>query len=123
MNERNYPEEVTCGICGIPIPSSIVSPTHPLFGTIDHVRPKGKGGEDISENRQPAHRICNLIKGCDELDDLIRVRCREAVKSVFPVTRAVPPTKRYRKAYKALGIEIEVEGEEFRFGGDESAEA
>lgn len=52
-----------CHICGLYIPDCIVSPDHPLFGTIDHVVPRSTGGKDIRRNRKPAHRWCNARKG------------------------------------------------------------
>lgn len=52
-----------CSICGLRIPDSIVSPEHPLFGTVDHVIPKAKGGLNVLANRRAAHRMCNWHKG------------------------------------------------------------
>lgn len=52
-----------CHLCTLPIPEEIVSHLHPLFGTIDHIIPLSRGGPDITENRAPAHRVCNQIKG------------------------------------------------------------
>lgn len=51
-----------CAICGLRIPETIVSPEHPLFGTVDHVVPKSKGGTNAVANRRPAHRWCNGFK-------------------------------------------------------------
>lgn len=52
-----------CSICGLVIPDCIVTSTHPLYGTIDHVIPLSKGGRNILANRRPAHRWCNNHKG------------------------------------------------------------
>lgn len=52
-----------CHICGLLIPPQIVSSTHDLFGTIDHVIPRSLGGANNVENRLPAHRFCNRAKG------------------------------------------------------------
>lgn len=52
-----------CSICGLRIPNYIVSSSHPLFGTIDHVIPLSRGGKDKAANRKPAHKMCNKMKG------------------------------------------------------------
>ncbi len=52
-----------CSLCGLRIPNYIASPQHPLFGTIDHVVPLSRGGKDRAANRQPAHNLCNRMKG------------------------------------------------------------
>jgi hypothetical protein len=44
-----------CKICGMDCA--------PDVGTIDHVIPLSKGGEDSFENQQWAHRLCNVRKG------------------------------------------------------------
>jgi hypothetical protein len=59
---REYGTGIACHICGLPIPSDIVSANHPLFGTIDHILPKCAGGTDKAANRAPAHRWCNQRK-------------------------------------------------------------
>ena len=45
-----------CGICGKPI-------TDMKDCTIDHIKPRAKGGTTTIENCQLAHRECNLKKG------------------------------------------------------------
>ena len=50
-------------LCGLPIPDDIVSPAHPLFGTVDHTIPRSRSGPDTLHNRGPAHRLCNQEKG------------------------------------------------------------
>lgn len=52
-----------CSLCGLRIPNYIVSSSHPLFGTIDHVIPLSRGGRDNAANRKPAHNLCNQMKG------------------------------------------------------------
>lgn len=52
-----------CHICGLRIPGNIVSFVHPLFGTVDHVVPRSKGGKNVLANRRPAHHLCNSSKG------------------------------------------------------------
>lgn len=56
-----------CSICGLLIPDCIVSATHPLYGTIDHVIPLAAGGNNVLSNRRPAHRWCNERKA-DRID-------------------------------------------------------
>jgi len=51
-----------CALCGLPIPDEVVSREHPLYGTVDHLIPKGKGGSNALTNRVAAHRHCNLQK-------------------------------------------------------------
>lgn len=50
---------VVCGICEKPILK-----THGNMGiSVDHIKPKSLGGTGESQNLQPAHSICNRIKG------------------------------------------------------------
>jgi HNH endonuclease len=57
-----------CYLCGLPIPNEIVSPSHPLFGTIDHIIPRSRNGPEATFNRVPAHRLCNSRKGDQVID-------------------------------------------------------
>jgi 5-methylcytosine-specific restriction endonuclease McrA len=57
-----------CYLCGLPIPAEIVSPSHPLFETVDHVIPVSRNDRDMVRNRAPAHRVCNLAKGNGMID-------------------------------------------------------
>jgi hypothetical protein len=52
-----------CYLCGLPIPEEVVSPTHPLFGTVDHIVARKRNGSDAPYNLAPAHRVCNTTKG------------------------------------------------------------
>jgi 5-methylcytosine-specific restriction endonuclease McrA len=52
-----------CYLCGLFIPTKIVSSVHPLFGTVDHVVARSRNGADAFYNRYPAHRVCNRSKG------------------------------------------------------------
>ena len=61
-------DPATCCLCGFLIPNNIVSPSHPLFGTIDHIIPTSRGGPDSVFNRAPAHRLCNERKGDQIID-------------------------------------------------------
>lgn len=47
---------VTCGICDFPIIRNSDL-------TVDHVLPKMLGGKDRVYNFQPAHHVCNQVKG------------------------------------------------------------
>lgn len=55
---RNSPE---CGICREPIDYSLPY-LHPLSFVVDHIIPLNRGGKDILENKQAAHRGCNRAK-------------------------------------------------------------
>lgn len=50
-----------CGICEQPIDYSLPH-TDPMSYVVDHVIPWAKGGPDTLENKQAAHRRCNLAK-------------------------------------------------------------
>ena len=52
-----------CYLCGLAIPDQVVSRSHPLFGTVDHVIASSRGGTDAIWNRAPAHLVCNREKG------------------------------------------------------------
>ena len=84
-----------CYLCGFPIPEEIVSPRHPLFGTVDHVVPRSRDGSDAAYNRAPAHRLCNQRKGNGMVDPQefaieLRGRVLPLLKSMgWRVTRRV----------------------------------
>lgn len=96
-----------CVLCGLPIPHDIVSKTHPLAGTVEHLRPRSRGGDNILANRFPAHRLCNEAKGNASrwtTDDIGAVRQKVVpllkkygvpIKAKPPMTMLVPfqPTK------------------------------
>ncbi len=50
-----------CGICGKEIDLSLKYP-NPLCFTYDHIFPVSKGGNNLLENIQPAHFLCNCVK-------------------------------------------------------------
>lgn len=56
-----------CGICGAEIDYSLPH-LDPLSYVVDHVIPINRGGLDILENKQAAHRSCNRGKS-DKLAD------------------------------------------------------
>lgn len=72
-----------CHICGLVIPDSVTSRTHGLFGTVDHVIPRSKGGRNILTNRRAAHRLCNMVKGNKPLEALDRVGLQGVVKGML----------------------------------------
>lgn len=50
-----------CGICGEPIDYDLPH-LDPGEFTVDHIVPLAKGGLDVIENKQAAHRLCNRLK-------------------------------------------------------------
>jgi 5-methylcytosine-specific restriction endonuclease McrA len=54
-----------CGICGNAIDRARRWPD-PWSVTLDHIRPVSHSGEHSRDNLQPAHWICNVIKGNSE---------------------------------------------------------
>lgn len=50
-----------CAICGQPVDKTLKYP-HPMSPTVDHIIPVSKGGSDVLENLQLAHRRCNRLK-------------------------------------------------------------
>lgn len=71
-SKKSLPFTGWCHICGLMIPNDIVSPDHHLYGTVDHVTPRSKGGRESFDNRLPAHRICNIIKGNKDIQTIDR---------------------------------------------------
>ncbi len=56
-----------CAICGSEIDYTLRSPDPKSF-VVDHIIPIARGGPDILENKQAAHRDCNRTKS-DKLPD------------------------------------------------------
>jgi len=57
-----------CALCGEPMPAHRFETPHATVWkkqrpTIDHIRPRAKGGSDAPENLQLAHAACNRRKG------------------------------------------------------------
>lgn len=57
-----------CAICGAPMPRHRFEVAHSRLWakqrpTLDHIRPRAKGGSDAPENLQLAHALCNKKKG------------------------------------------------------------
>jgi hypothetical protein len=103
MSKEYYTGKVTCHICRLPIPQGIVSNVHPLFGTVDHIRPMALGGLDVPGNRAPAHRLCNLNKSSrSSLPDDLRNECRSKVYEEFARLKNAQPLRRRAKGIKKL---------------------
>ena len=62
---RNKPP---CGICGHEIDYELPY-LHPLSYVVDHIIPINKGGEDVIENKQAAHRACNRAKSDNLIEE------------------------------------------------------
>ncbi len=54
-------EVILCGICEKPILKD--PPSVKLMFTVDHILPRALGGRSRMDNMQPAHQICNVMKG------------------------------------------------------------
>lgn len=57
-----------CGLCGRAMLRNRFEAPHARVwakqrATVDHIRPKSKGGSDARENLQLTHARCNKIKG------------------------------------------------------------
>lgn len=93
-----------CHICGLKIDPGLVDPNHPLFLTVDHVKPKSMGGSDHASNRKPAHRICNNFRGTRNITEALRIICRELVgnsqHSVNYPKRSLPPKPEKWRVYR-----------------------
>lgn len=55
-------DEPPCGICGQPIEYNAPH-LDPGEFTVDHIVPIAQGGTDTLDNKQAAHRRCNIILG------------------------------------------------------------
>lgn len=51
-----------CWLCNEPIDLTITDQYDPRYGTIDHVIPFSKGGNDSPSNLRPSHRGCNISR-------------------------------------------------------------
>jgi hypothetical protein len=93
--EKNnfYKGNVRCWLCGYPIPRDIVNMSHPLFGTIDHIIPKSKGGTDCRDNRAPSHFLCNQIHADKPVDQVLKDTCRHLIKDYIAKLKPKKKTK------------------------------
>lgn len=88
-----FKQNTHCHICKGIIPHWIVSPVHPLFGTIDHIIPLANGGTNTADNRAPAHRMCNMHKSNRELTEEMRVKLRRVVCEMLKLEKAKFPVQ------------------------------
>lgn len=63
--------EPVCYMCGNPIDYQ-AGPQHPESYVVDHVTPLEKGGADTIDNKRPAHRKCNSLKGTRIVAPVVR---------------------------------------------------
>jgi 5-methylcytosine-specific restriction endonuclease McrA len=54
-------DKPVCGICDEPIDYTLPH-LNPGAFVADHIVPLNKGGLDVIENKQAAHRLCNRLK-------------------------------------------------------------
>jgi HNH endonuclease len=95
-----------CSLCGLAIPQEIVSPSHPLFGTIDHTIARSNKGPDSVFNRAPAHRICNKLKGNRMIDP--EAFAAERHRDIVPLLESLG--RKIRSRDRAAAIRRVVEG-------------
>ena len=90
---------MTCYLCGHDINPCIGSPHHSGFKTMDHVKPRAKGGKKAG-NLRPAHRICNITKADRTPTKQVVAECKAAFEA----------TKEYRtRVRKASRVPIRSE--------------
>ena len=63
---RNKPD---CGICGQPIDYGLPH-IDPRSFVVNHIGPRNRGGLDVLDNKQAAHRDCNRTKSDKTADEL-----------------------------------------------------
>ena len=95
-----------CHICGLPILDCIVSQTHNLFGTVDHVIPLSRGGTNNLANRRAAHRLCNRLKANKPLSEVNRVGLQGAIKLLMNQVGLVCSHQMLAKARQRIGAPV-----------------
>lgn len=78
-----YLSDKVCWLCEMEF-GDIFSP---LRKTRDHVIPKVKGGQRTRDNIRAAHRLCNEMRGHQDVTEGLKRRCRKAVLSLLSVGR------------------------------------
>ena len=69
-----------CHICRLPIDLSLDPQRHPLAFCVDEDPPRIHGGDPLSlTDTNPAHRLCNGMRGTKPITEELRSRCRTAV--------------------------------------------
>lgn len=71
---------ILCGICDEPITKGRRGTRGGI--TVDHIIPLSVGGRDTIRNMQPAHSLCNVVKG-----DRVSYRRKDIVRTVEHIIR------------------------------------
>lgn len=58
-----------CWLCGLPTDATVDPRKNDNAPTLDHVVPRSKGGKDDDSNLRCAHRICNSLRGNDDVQN------------------------------------------------------
>lgn len=75
-------EEPNCHICQQPIDLARDKQTDPLGSVVDEVIPRSLGGSPADRaNVRHAHRLCNGIRGVQDITPPLRLACRRAVEA------------------------------------------
>jgi hypothetical protein len=69
----------------------------PMSYSVDHILALADGGEDTRENKQPAHRLCNSVKGSSKDNRLHRM-------PVLPGSRRYSENKILRQTSKPVRL-------------------
>lgn len=89
-----------CYLCGYEINGNL-DPRNPASKTMDHVKPRCKGGKQAG-NLRPAHRICNITKADRyPVTDALKSECADAYRQ----------TKAFRKVKGRRGPFLKRSGE------------
>lgn len=59
-------DDYICHLCNEPVDVT-ASPFSDLFPSLDHIIPKSKGGSNRDENLKTAHRLCNALRGAEDV--------------------------------------------------------
>lgn len=62
-----------CALCDGLLAPLDADPNHPLYRSIDHIRPKSKGGTNELSNLRVAHRHCNELRGNGDTELVIEL--------------------------------------------------
>ncbi len=73
-------DEWTCQLCLLPIDKD-AKLNESLYGNVDHIIARGRGGENSDDNYQATHAICNSLKGCHD-DSYFKSAMRPVVQDV-----------------------------------------
>lgn len=70
-----------CGICLSPV-NALARVPHPDAASVDHIRPRCKGGAEALLNLQLSHFRCNQEKGSKILPHQAHLGCRHPKKQI-----------------------------------------